>query len=151
MSEKYLNETKSLIEKFNSKISVIMLMIFGQTFASSLAFFVDFHGISSDQMFAFELLSMYRLSYDLICVVSLGIIIDNINRNLKLEYQKQFDIIAEQVEMSERKTYMSSREKQYQVKFKAYGMFNLNKASILSFISSLVTFTILFMQLNRVV
>ncbi|KAI1286374.1 hypothetical protein HDE_10992 [Halotydeus destructor] len=145
-----LNDTKYNIGCFNDRLSVIAFIFFGQTFAAILAYAVDFLKLQFQTIVGFQIVSFIWLSFDLLMVFLVVHAADIIYLRLKAEYRIQLGAILKRGGYSSRAAYVISREKGYKIKFKAYGMFYLNKRCFLNFMSALVTFTILFMQLNRV-
>ncbi|KAI1309137.1 hypothetical protein HDE_00186 [Halotydeus destructor] len=87
-----------------------------------------------------------------VCVLAVVVVIDNLNMKLMEEYRLAYDSILKGERLSPRAIYVRSKgAEEYQLNFTAYGVFDLNKNSILNYLSALVTFTVLFMQLNRVI
>ncbi|KAI1292809.1 hypothetical protein HDE_06732 [Halotydeus destructor] len=68
---------------------------------------------------------------------------------IQAEYLKRYDELVNRDGLSQSSDYFLSRERDYRIKFTAYGLFDLNRQVLLTYSSSLITFTILFMQLNR--
>ncbi|KAI1292814.1 hypothetical protein HDE_06719 [Halotydeus destructor] len=145
-----LNKIKMLIADLNGKVSVIPLVWFSFTFGSSLSDFVEYQNNQALQDPWLRLYKIYRFSVGLVGVLTVGMLVDCINHNLETEYQRQYEKILVSEYLSERRHYVKARKHRYRLKLKACGMFYLDKKSILSYISALVTFTILFMQLNKV-
>ncbi|KAI1292834.1 hypothetical protein HDE_06720 [Halotydeus destructor] len=145
-----LNKIKMLIADLNGKISIIPLTWFSYTFASSLFNFVEYQ---SNRLFEdrfLRLYSIYKLFINLAGVLTISAVVDDINRTLQREYRTQYEAILMSENTLERCLYVNERKNQYALKVKVCGMFDLNMKSILTYFSSLVTFTILFMQLNKV-
>ncbi|KAI1292836.1 hypothetical protein HDE_06727 [Halotydeus destructor] len=145
-----LHRLKSLISNFNDKMSGIALTKFAYTFLDILAFFVDYHFSSQKSQEVFMVLEIYEIVFNLACLLILGVIIDNQNRNILSEYQIQYEMILRREGLSAKAEYVHSRKERYELMFSACGMFDLNKSCLLSYTSAMITFTILFMQLNRV-
>ncbi|KAI1309133.1 hypothetical protein HDE_00188 [Halotydeus destructor] len=143
------NDLQLLVGNFNDRLSFIFGSRFAFTFASSLAFFVDIY--SPSQAAALELGSMYRLGINFVYVLIAISVGDSVDKNVKAEYRKQYGALLRQQGLSPRAEEVFAMKDCYQLKFAAYGGIHINKEFILSYLPSLVTFTVLFMQLNRVI
>ncbi|KAI1292877.1 hypothetical protein HDE_06728 [Halotydeus destructor] len=148
--EMALHRVTSLIKYFGDKMSVVAAIKFAYTFATSLAFFVDYYSSWMKTRSLFVAVTIYDMVFNLLCLIVLCAVIDHQNRSIMAEYRHQYKIILGREGVSLRAEYVQSRKEQYELTFSACGMFDLNKKCLLSYISSLITFTILFMQLNRV-
>ncbi|KAI1309134.1 hypothetical protein HDE_00189 [Halotydeus destructor] len=145
-----MNTLKSLVGSFNDKLSIIAFTWLAQTFAFSLAFTVDVLNIDSSKILSIQVVYSYSLLFDILFIFTVCTLIGNVHPNLQAEFRRQLGAILESEGLSSRAAYVSSREYQFQLRFTAWGVFDLNKNCMLTYLSALVTFTILFMQLNKV-
>ncbi|KAI1309149.1 hypothetical protein HDE_00196 [Halotydeus destructor] len=144
------NDLNIVTGELSDKLSIITMIRFACTFAESLAYFVDFNN-GTPEMIGSEAYTIYSLTFNFICLLSAVIINDNINRNVKTEFRKQYAIILQSDDLSQRAEYIYTSMSDFKLNLTAFGGLVLNKEFMFSYLSSLVTFTILFMQLNKVV
>ncbi|KAI1309148.1 hypothetical protein HDE_00197 [Halotydeus destructor] len=144
-----INNLKTLAGDLDSKFSILTFIWLSQAFASSLTFSVDLSLTFRDKILGFQYVYGYGLLFSFLLIFSLCFIVGNINPRLQSEYRKHYVDILSREGLSPRIAHISSRENQYQLEFTAWSMFELSRGCILTYMSSLVTFTILFMQLNK--
>ncbi|KAI1292858.1 hypothetical protein HDE_06756 [Halotydeus destructor] len=149
--ESNLNQIKSLLCRFEAKLSFIPLIWFAYSFAISLINVLEYE-IEAPTMrnaVIWKVSTIYEIVVQLSGVLAVVMVIDNINTRLHKEYQVHYGKILKQAKLSDRADYVKSREKEYQLRFTACDTFELNKTCILSYLSHIVTFTVLFLQLNK--
>ncbi|KAI1309147.1 hypothetical protein HDE_00190 [Halotydeus destructor] len=145
-----VNTVKSLVGSFDDKLSVIAFTWLAQTFAFSLSFAVETLRVDSPKVLRIQVLFFYLLLLNILLICTVCTLIGNLNPKLKNEFRKQRDVMLRREGLATRAAYFSSREDQFSLKFTAWSVFDLDKGCILNYFSALVTFTILFMQLNKV-
>ncbi|KAI1292904.1 hypothetical protein HDE_06758 [Halotydeus destructor] len=140
----------SLISEFDVKLSVIPLTWFSHGFASSLSGFFEYDNLARySQHVMFKAIIVYDVLIKVFGVLWVIMAVENYNRRLYNAYLAQYDVIVRNEGLTDRAKYLQSKEKKYRLKLTACGMFDLNMRCILSYLSSLVIFTVLFLQLNK--
>ncbi|KAI1292893.1 hypothetical protein HDE_06765 [Halotydeus destructor] len=148
--ERSLTEIEALIRAFDHKMAAIPLSWFSITFASLLSKLIQIKKvITFARNLVLETFAIYMVSFYLLAVLSLVIIVASVDQYVRKEYRMQYGAILRREGLSEKTEYLRSHEKDYRFTLSVFGLFELNKKVILSYISALVTFTILFMQLNH--
>ncbi|KAI1309143.1 hypothetical protein HDE_00198 [Halotydeus destructor] len=148
--EKKLNKIKYFGFSFNNKMAVIPLTLFAFTFASYLSHFVEFHKMARLQTTFIRILSACEMLLKLSSVLAMATVSSYINKCLEPVYEASYGLILKTEGLSDKAHYVKERQEDYRIKLSALGFFDLNPKCILTYLSSLVTFTILFMQLNKV-
>ncbi|KAI1292892.1 hypothetical protein HDE_06764 [Halotydeus destructor] len=141
---------KAQFNNFNDKMAVIPLSWFSLTFSLLLTNLVDFATdilINRDMM---RYHKIYLMCFSLLAVLSVVMTIENTDRYLSQELMAEYNIFNKKESLSKRAKYVKSKEKDYKLQLSVCGLFDLNMRCILSYLSTLVTFTVLFMQLNKV-
>ncbi|KAI1292860.1 hypothetical protein HDE_06754 [Halotydeus destructor] len=149
--ESNLHQIKSLVCHFDAKLSFIPLIWFAYSFAVSLTDVLEYEkeADKTSNSTIWKVSVMYEIVVQLSGVLAVVMVIDNINTRLHKEYQVQYEKILKQAKLSDRADYVRSRKDDYQLRFTACEAFELNKTCILSYSSHIVTFTVLFLQLNK--
>ncbi|KAI1292812.1 hypothetical protein HDE_06717 [Halotydeus destructor] len=96
------------------------------------------------------ILTIYEMSTKLLGVICTAMLSKVINENIKTEYRARYASILSTEGMCLEPSYVTEREKHYRIKPSAGGWFDLNPKTILNYVAVLITFTVLFMQLNKV-
>ncbi|KAI1292894.1 hypothetical protein HDE_06763 [Halotydeus destructor] len=149
--ETRLHEIKMLLNGFNDKFANIPLSWFTHNFTFWLSNLVAIEK-SEVRMrnSGFREHIIYLMAFSLVAVLSMALTVGNINQYLQREYWQQYEAILRRAGLSARARYVESRKNDYRIELTVYGLFELDRKCILSYLSALVTFTILFMQLNKV-
>ncbi|KAI1292815.1 hypothetical protein HDE_06718 [Halotydeus destructor] len=145
-----LNQIKSVMYSLNDKLYIIPLSWFSFTFASSLAQFVDFQTAAIYHNRTVLILTAYEMSFKLLGVIITAMMTRFINEYLSFLYLTQYMKIVSTEGMSKRADFVRSREQEYLINPSAANIFDVSRKGILQYLSALITFTILFMQLNKV-
>ncbi|KAI1277771.1 hypothetical protein HDE_14591 [Halotydeus destructor] len=145
-----INDVKTQNGDLDDRMSIIAFTYFAQTFAALLTYSVDYLKFGLNGTIGFQAVMLAGLLSCLIFILVLAFFCDIYNQRFRAEYRKQYGAVLLREGLSPRAAYISSREHSFKLRVTAYGMFDLNKKCVLSYASALVTFTILFMQLNRV-
>lgn len=133
--------------ELESLLSLSPLVVFMKAFSVITAYLIYFDNTTFQLNMKFALSVMYCVVANTFVLVTLlvvdnassasGVILHEIQRNLGL---KRTDA---------QKSLLDDIEKNYSFNLSAYGLFKLNKTTIVSYISAIFSFAILFMQLAR--
>ena len=138
--------------KFVASVSyltpLLFFFVFGQSVSAIIRHQINTltgNGISLQQ--TLTQIAMTRLLTNLMLLSYMSVLTSNLSE----QSQEKLDCLESKIVHSNKKqrwTYVLEKIKEAKgYEFKAYGLFSINKQLLLSFLSSLVTFTVLFVQL----
>ena len=139
-------------DKFIASVSYLPPLLFLFVFGQSVATIIQYQnspwtGSSKSFQQIFSQITMSRLLINLILLSYMSVLTSNLS---KKSQEKLNFLESKIIHSNNRQRWMCVLEKIKEAKgyeFKAYGYFSINKQLLLSFLSSLVTFTVLFVQL----
>ena len=139
-------------DKFVASVSYLPLLLFLFVFGQSVAAIIYnqatvWTGFGTSFQQTFTQIVMSRLLTNLILLSYMSVLTSNLSK----KSQEKLDFLESKIVHSKKKqrwTYVLEKIKEAKgYEFKASGFFSINKQLLLSFLSSLVTFTVLFVQL----